>query len=335
MSESPAKSHQERVSLKRMLDGVDWREQMRCDVQRGLTAESKSIPSKYLYDARGSELFEEITRLPEYYLTRTETQILEQFADEIVARTRPDELVEIGSGSSRKTELLLEAIHRRSGEVRYVPFDFSDAALIDAAQRLVEKYDWLEVYAVEGDLEQHLGRISRSGRRLVAFLGSTIGNLTPAARVQFYSRVAAALAGEDYFLIGLDLVKDVATLEAAYNDSAGVTAAFSRNVLAVLNRELKANFNIDDFRHEAYFDRAREVIDIGLRATKPARITFGEIDGFEVQIEKGERIHTEISSKFRRPQVVHELGAAGLQVVIWLTDPDHRFALALAQRTEE
>lgn len=307
------------------------RDELAEDVRAGLTSARKSLPPKYFYDARGSALFEEITRLPEYYLTRAETEILEAHADAIVAGAAPEELVELGSGSSRKTRLLLEAMHRRAPTLppRYVPLDVSHDALHEAAAELAGDYPWLEVEAVVGDFQRDLASLPRRGRRLIAFLGSTVGNLERDERCLFLTRVARLLAPGDRFLLGVDLAKDVAALKSAYNDAAGLTAAFNRNVLAVLNRELGSDLPLDAFQHVARYDRERACIDLFLKATREVVATFPELD-LTVRFAPGEELHTEVSCKFTRPQVAQELGSTGLALERWLTDRESRFALALA-----
>jgi len=299
------------------------------DVRLGLGSDPKWLPPKYFYDAAGSALFERITRLPEYYLTRAETEILIDGADSIIQRIRPVELVELGSGSSRKTRLLLEAMHRHRSGHRYAPLDVSEDALAGAADALGGDYEWLRFDGFVGDFTQDLRRVPRQGRRLVAFLGSTIGNFTPAERARLLRGVAAGLADGDRFLLGVDLVKDRATLEAAYNDAAGVTADFNRNLLHVLNRQLGANIPVDAFEHVSFYDRREARIEMRLRAGYPLAVRFPTL-GLQVGFAAGEELHTEISCKFTRPQIERELQAAGLRLESWHEDPERRFALALS-----
>ena len=241
--------------------------ELRADVRAGLTAEPKSLPPKYFYDERGSELFEEITRLPEYYPTRAETAILRARAGEIAELSRCESLVELGSGTSAKTGLLLRAL-RESGTLReFMPFDVDPAVLADATEALTTQYPGLRIVPFVGDFEHDLGEIpAAKGRRMIAFLGSTIGNLEPPARASLYRNVAGVLAGGDMFLLGTDLVKDTGRLLRAYNDSAGVTAEFNRNVLKVINRELRADFDVEEFEHVAIWDAEREWIEMRLRS---------------------------------------------------------------------
>jgi len=304
-------------------------EQLADDVRRGLAATPKWLPPKWFYDARGSELFEEITRLPEYYLTRAESEILEAITDGLAERLRPGELVELGSGSSRKTRLLLEAMHRHRGGRRYAPLDVSADALQGAAAALTASYPWLEFDGFVGDFTADLPRVPRRGRRLLAFLGSTIGNLEPDERAALLGAVVVALRPEDRFLLGVDLVKDPAVLRAAYDDAAGVTAEFNRNVLRVLNRELHADIPVDAFQHVAVYDRELARIEMRLRALRDLEVSFPTLD-LEVSFAAGEELRTEISCKFTREGIECELAAAGLRLGSWHTDAEHRFACAVA-----
>src|SRR6185312_16134466 len=313
---------------------------LRADALAGLTATQKSLPPKWFYDAQGSALFEKITELPEYYPTRAERAILRAVAPEIAALTGATALVELGSGSSEKTRLLLSAL-RDAGTLRgYVPVDVSESALAAAGDALAAEYPGLAVHAVVADFENYLGLPSDAGTnaasdgdaagpRLVAFLGSTIGNMVPAEREVFLRRVRARLRPGDTFLLGTDLVKDPAVLVAAYDDSAGVTAAFNKNVLAVLNAELGADFDLDAFEHVAAWDAEREWIEMRLRATSAQSVRVSDL-GLTVEFAAGEEMRTEVSAKFREAGVRSELAAAGLAMRSWWTDPDGRFGLSLA-----
>jgi L-histidine Nalpha-methyltransferase len=302
---------------------------MRADVVRGLQATPKELPSKYFYDEDGSALFDAITRLPEYYPTRTERGILEARADEIAARSGADTLIELGSGTSEKTRLLLDALARRGALRRFVPFDVDEATLRSAAEAVAAEYPGVAVHAVVGDFERHLGLLPGGGRRMIAFLGSTIGNLTPEQRSMFFGEIVATLEPGDTFLLGTDLVKDTARLEAAYDDSAGVTAAFNRNVLHRLNRELDADFRPDAFEHVALFDTEREWIEMRLRSSADQVVTVAGL-GLTVPFTAGEEMRTEISAKFRRDGLAGELTVAGLRLVdVWI-DPAGDFALSLS-----
>ena len=314
---------------------------LRADALAGLTATPKSLPPKWFYDAQGSALFEKITELPEYYPTRAERAILRAVAPQIAALTGATALVELGSGSSEKTRLLLSALRDAGTLHGYVPVDVSESALAAAGDALAAEYPGLAVHAVVADFENYLGLPSDAGNnvasngdaaagpRLVAFLGSTIGNMVPAEREVFLRRVRARLRPGDTFLLGTDLVKDPAVLVAAYDDSAGVTAAFNKNVLAVLNAELGADFDLDAFEHVAAWDAGREWIEMRLRATSAQSVRVADL-GLTVEFAAGEEMRTEVSAKFREAGVRSELAAAGLAMRSWWTDPDGQFGLSLA-----
>jgi L-histidine Nalpha-methyltransferase len=305
-------------------------EALRADVRAGLTAMPKTLPPKYFYDARGSELFDEITRLPEYYLTRAETSILRRYAADIAALSRCESLVELGSGTSAKTRLLLRAL-REGGTLReFVPFDVDPVVLTEASDALADEYPGLRIAPFVGDFEQDLGAIPAGARRMIAFIGSTIGNLEPAARTDFLAQVAAALRPGDTFLLGIDLVKDTGRLLRAYDDAAGVTAEFNRNVLLVVNRELDADFAVQEFQHVAVWDAEHEWIEMRLRPSSPQRVTIGDLD-LVVTFRAGEDLRTEISAKFRREGIEAELAAAGMRTVRFWTDSDGDFGLLLAE----
>ncbi|UCF69652.1 MAG: L-histidine N(alpha)-methyltransferase [Acidobacteriota bacterium] len=297
------------------------------EIRAGLTDEPKWIASKYFYDERGSKLFEQITALPEYYLTRAETRILERASDSIVTAAQPDELVELGSGFSRKTRLLLEAMQRLQVGYRYLPLDVSEEALLTASKSLARDYPWLEIVGVVGDFMSHLEDIPRDGTQLLCFLGSTVGNLDPDERAAFYRRVSARLEQRDRFLVGFDLVKDKRVLESAYNDSRGITAEFNRNILLVINREFAGNLPVDEFEHVARYVDERDRIEMWLRARRAIHARLDHLD-LEVSLCAGEAIRTEISSKFTRDRAERELSAADLTIERWLTDEQCRFALA-------
>lgn len=317
-----------RFRLVRLEGQRDARAQLVDDVRDGLLREEKSLPPRHFYDARGSELFVEITRLPEYYPTRTETAILRRVADELVGAVRPEEITELGSGASEKTRLLLTAMHAAGSGRRYVAFDVSEAAIEAAAAALTRDHDWLEVLGVVGDFGAHLAEIPRGGRRIVALLGSTIGNMPEAERAVFLRPVRAMLADDDRFLCGFDLVKEAATLEAAYDDAAGVTAAFNLNLLHVLNRELDGDLPIDAFEHVARWNATEERIEISLRALRPVEASLPGAD-VRVRFEEGEEMLTEVSCKFTQQRAEAELGAAGFRVERWDTDERAWFGVAL------
>jgi L-histidine Nalpha-methyltransferase len=303
---------------------------LRADVRAGLTAVPKTLPPKYFYDARGSELFDEITRLPEYYLTRAETSILQRHSAEIAALSRCESLVELGSGTSAKTRLLLRALTDGGTLREFVPFDVDPAVLTEASDALAAEYPGLAIAPFVGDFEHDIGSIPARGRRTIAFIGSTIGNLEPGVRSRFLAQVGAALRPGDTFLLGTDLVKDTGRLLRAYDDAAGVTAAFNRNILLVVNRELDADFDTDEFRHVALWDARSEWIEMRLRSERAQRVTISDL-GLVVSFEAGEELRTEISAKFRRERIEAELAAAGMRMARFWTDQDGDFGLTLAE----
>ena len=314
------------------LSPADLGAALRADALRGFTSTPKDLPPKYFYDDRGSDLFDQITRLPEYYPTRTERSILIEHASAIVHASGADTLVELGSGTSEKTRILLDAFHRAGSLATFAPFDVSEATLRDAARAVALEYPGVGVHAVVGDFERHLGEIPADGHRIVAFLGGTIGNFAPTARAQFLASLAATLRSGETLLLGTDLVKDADRLVRAYDDAAGVTAAFNKNVLHVLNRELGANFEPHDFEHVAVWDATNEWIEMRLRARRALAVRVPALD-LDVTFSDGEEMRTEISSKFRRNRVESELAGAGFDLVEWWTDPAADFALSLARRT--
>ncbi|MGH3156131.1 MAG: L-histidine N(alpha)-methyltransferase [Streptosporangiaceae bacterium] len=325
------------VRIERLLPSGFLASALRADARAGLTASPKSLPPKWFYDANGSALFDKITELPEYYPTPAERAILRAAASQIAAISRAHTLVELGSGSSDKTRLLLDALREAGPLRRYIPVDVSEAALADAGRLLLAEYPGLSVHAVVSDFEQRLGLPdddSEGGSggglpRMVAFLGSTIGNMVPAQRAAFLARIRASLRAGDTLLLGTDLVKDRATLVAAYDDSAGVTAAFNKNVLAVLNTELGANFDLDQFGHVALWDPQREWIEMRLRSATVQTVQLPAL-GLSVEFADGEELRTEVSAKFRRDGIEAELAAAGFTMRSWWTDPGGRFGLSLS-----
>ena len=303
------------------------------DVLDGLTRPFKELPPKHFYDARGSELFERICELPEYYPTRAEKQILLASAEELVASTGAGELVELGSGSAEKARILLDAMSAAGTLARYVPFDVSEQTVKEAASQLVSEYDGLRVHGVIGDFERHLERVPGGDGipRLVALLGGTIGNFPPGTRRALLRKIGSLLRPQDRLLLGTDLVKEPAVIEAAYDDREGITAEFNRNVLHVINRELGADFKPDQFEHVAFFDRKHEWIEMRLRAREACTVEIDDL-GLEVEFEAGEELRTEISAKFTRARIESDFDAAGLELERWYTDPEKRFALSLARR---
>ncbi|WP_030736516.1 L-histidine N(alpha)-methyltransferase [Streptomyces sp. NRRL S-31] len=299
---------------------------LRADVLGGLTAAPKWLPPKWFYDARGSELFERITELPEYYPTRAEREILATRSGEIAAASGARTLVELGSGSSEKTRHLLEALTPLTA---YVPVDVSESALTRAGRALVAERPDLEVHALIADFTAPLALPATPGPRLLAFLGGTIGNLLPVERAAFLASVRSLLSPGDGFLLGTDLVKDERVLVRAYDDAAGVTAAFNKNVLNVLDRELGADFDPEAFDHVALWDAGREWIEMRLRSRTDQTVKVPALD-LAVDFAAGETLRTEVSAKFRKEGVSAELAAAGLELTHWWTDAQDRFALSLS-----
>ncbi|MFC8867362.1 L-histidine N(alpha)-methyltransferase [Streptomyces sp. NPDC057148] len=302
---------------------------LRDDVLAGLSSAPKWLPPKWFYDARGSELFEEITALPEYYPTRAEREILVDRAGEIATATGARTLVELGSGSSEKTRVLLDALTERTGLCGYVPVDVSESALTQAGQALVAERPDLRVHALIADFTSGLTLPETPGPRLVAFLGGTIGNLLPEERAAFLTAVRDLLSPGDALLLGTDLVKDEGVLVRAYDDAAGVTAAFNKNVLSVINRELAADFAPAAFEHVALWNAEREWIEMRLRSRTAQTVKVQALD-LAVDFAAGEELRTEVSAKFRQDGVRAELAGAGLDLTHWWTDGEDRFALSLS-----
>ncbi len=301
------------------------------DARRGLLARPKELPPKWFYDELGSLLFEAITRLPEYYPARREREILLHHADDVAVLSGADTVVELGSGSSEKTRVLLDALAGAGTLRRFIPLDVSEVTLRSAGAAIAGAYPGVEVHAVVGDFEHHLAALPAGGRRLVAFLGGTIGNLLPERRKVFLSEVAAGMKRGDALLLGTDLVKDPARLVAAYDDALGVTAAFNRNLLAVLNRELGADFVPPRYVHVARWEAEEERMEMGLRSLGEQEVALAAIDT-SVAFDDGEEMRTEVSAKFRRAGVEAELGSVGLEVQRWWTDANGDYALSLSTR---
>ncbi len=326
----PPAIDEDAIRIDSHLDGTSERS-LADDVLDGLTRPFKELPPKHFYDARGAELFDQICELPEYYPTRAERAILEQSAGEIAAVTGAVELVELGSGTAAKTRVLLDALYAAGTLRRYIPLDVTESMVRDCAEELTREYPGLRVHGVIGDFERHLDRVPLAvGLRIVAFLGGTIGNFTPGSRRRFLRKIAGLLGPDDHLLMGTDLVKDPSVLEAAYDDSQGVTAEFNRNVLRVLNRELEADFDPDDFEHVALFDREHEWIEMRLRARRELTTVVRGLD-LPVHFDAGEELRTEISAKFTPERLEGDLAAAGLELDRWLTDPDGLFAVTLSR----
>ncbi|HEY2398138.1 MAG TPA: L-histidine N(alpha)-methyltransferase [Solirubrobacteraceae bacterium] len=327
----PITDAEEVIRIDSHLDGAEERS-LAEDVLDGLTRPFKELPPKHFYDARGAELFDQICDLPEYYPTRAERAILEERAAEIARMTGAVELVELGSGTAAKTRVLLDALHAGGTLRRYVPVDVTEQVVRDCAEELTREYPGLRVHGVIGDFERHLDRVPPAvGPRIVAFLGGTIGNFPPGSRRRVLRQIGQLLGPEDHLLMGTDLVKDPEVLEAAYDDAQGVTAEFNRNVLRVLNRELQADFDPEDFEHIALFDRENEWIEMRLRARREHTTLVRDLD-LPVHFDVGEELRTEISAKFTPARLQADLAAAGLELMRWLTDPDELFALTLSRR---
>jgi L-histidine N-alpha-methyltransferase len=305
---------------------------MAADVRAGLTNPFKELSPRYFYDERGSELFEEITKLPEYYPTRAERSILELHSPEIVEASRgPATLIELGSGAAVKTRVLLDSMRDGCCLEAYAPVDISEEITRQTAEEIADEYGIL-VHGLVCDFELDLERLPLAGPRVIALLGGTIGNFQPAQRAGFLRRIANLLGPDDRFLLGTDLVKDRATLELAYNDPAGVTAEFNKNVLAVLNHELGADFDLDAFEHTAFWDEENLWVDIRLRSLARQVVRIGALDML-VPFDRGEEMRTEISTKFARQGLEGIYREAGLELVAWWTDPDELFGLSLARAT--
>ncbi len=312
------------------LSAGDLRGALENDVRTGLTAEHKWLPPVWFYDDRGSELFDEITRLPEYYLTRAERGLLEDHAPDIATAARADTLVELGAGTCDKSRVLLDAMEATGDLRRYIPLDVSDGTLWAAATALADEYPGLLVHAVVGDFHLHIDRVPSEGRRLIAFLGSTIGNLTPEQRRRFLFDLDCLMAHGDRLLLGTDLVKDRARLLAAYDDARGITAEFNRNVLHVLNRELRAEFRPERFEHVAVWNEEELRIEMRLRSLSDQVVPIADL-AIDVTFAAGEDLLTEISSKFTRQGVEDELYAAGFLVDSMWEAPGGDFLLTLAR----
>jgi L-histidine Nalpha-methyltransferase len=307
----------------------DVHARMRADALAGLQADNKSIPPVWFYDERGSQLFEDITRLPEYYPTRAERHLLEVHSSAIVEMAKADTLVELGAGSCEKTRVLLSALQDLGTLATYIPFDVSDEFLRDAAASLSDEYDGMAVHLVIGDFNEHLSAIPVEGRRMFAFLGGTIGNFAPNHRKRFLFDLNCIMTSDDSLLLGTDLVKDSSRLVAAYDDAAGVTADFNKNVLHVLNDQLGGNFDPEVFSHVALWNAEEEWIEMRLRAEKRTEVTLEAAD-IHVAFDQGEELLTEISAKFTPERVASELSAAGFVVDDMWGAEEGEFLLTLA-----
>jgi L-histidine N-alpha-methyltransferase len=296
------------------------------DVFTGLTAEQKCLPSKYFYDERGSMLYEAICKLPEYYLTRTELSILNQQSTAIMESFERGDLVELGSGANWKISKLIDAVNEKVENIRYVPVDVSESTLIAASKDLLTNYPRLRVLGIVADFTCHMEVVPNDFSRLTCFFGSTIGNLNETASHEFLRSVADSMNPGDRFLIGLDMIKPKSILEAAYNDAQGVTSAFNKNVLQVINRELHADFDPSVFEHRAFYNEEQEQVEMHLQATQKTTVEIKDLD-LTVELEKGETIHTEICRKFSEEGAVKMFSGVDLQVERWFSDPKGWFSL--------
>jgi len=302
------------------------------DTRRGLGRRPKSVPAKYFYDERGAELFDLICNTEEYYPTRTEYALLQSVSQQVLEIARPRDIVELGSGAARKTRVLLDAVEQSGRRCRYIPFDVTLPMLKKSSLGLLQRYAWLQIHGIVGDYERHLAMLPTGSRRLFVFLGSTIGNYDVAATQSFLRGISCIMQDGDFLLLGTDTVKDRTVLHSAYNDASGVTAAFNKNLLSVLNRELGAGFDLEDFAHEAFFNEEEQQIEMHLRACREHTVSISSL-GMEIQFERDERLRTEISRKFTRSSVESMLGTGGLELLEWLPAPNDWFALSLAKKS--
>lgn len=321
---------QHRLQIDRHLDDAYFERALRADVLAGLSGPFKELPPKWFYDDVGSELFDQITRLEEYYPTEAERSILRDRAAEIAAVSAADTLVELGSGTADKTRVLLDAMSATGQLERFIPFDVSEGILRSSSTALLEAYPQLSIHGVVGDFEQHLDTIPTEGTRLIALLGGTIGNFTQDERKGLLTNIVSSMSPGDTFLLGTDLVKDITRLELAYDDPQGVTAAFNKNLLNVLNHRLDANFDPDAFEHVAMFDLEEEWIDLRLRSLRDQSVNIAALD-LDVHFAEGEEMRTEISAKFRKQRVADELAMVGLELVEWWTDARDDYAVSLSR----
>lgn len=303
------------------------------DVMSGLSANQKFLPPKYFYDQQGSELFEQICELPEYYPTRTETAILKEYSGAIAQKTGPCEIVELGSGSSTKSRILLNAYQDAGYPLRYLPVDVSDTMLTESAEKLLQEYPAMSIWAIASTYEPALNALppKQLPARMIAFIGSTIGNLQPAECEAFLENISETLEVGDYFLLGLDLQKETSTLESAYNDAQGVTAAFNLNMLRHLNRQFKGNFDLDNFAHVASYNSQKKQIEMYLESLTAQTVRLEVLD-LTVEFEMGDRILSEISRKFSLEEIANSLSTHRLEVVETFTDTKQRFGLMLCQK---
>ena len=320
-----------RIRIRRLSPAKDFTACLAQDIKEGLSSRNFPLwlPPKYRYDEEGSRLFEEITHTPEYYLTRVETELLKEHADEIMAQAKPDELVELGSGSSTKTRILIEAM-RRTGCKRYAPLDISESALREAAETLTVDYDWLQVEGMIGDYDLDLPKMEiRGHHRLIAFLGNTIGNYRSKERNRFIRNIGATMRTGDSLLLGLDLLREVTDHLQTYNYSKRLNDGFNFRQFAVVNKELGANFSIADFECACHWDAENKAVASLLEAQCTVEV-FVKAIPLALQLDKGDKLQVGISCKFTRDQISKELSAAGLKICLWYTDSSQRFGVVLA-----
>ena len=329
-SQEKAESIQDRISIDNQIDPAS-EELALVELQKGLLEQPRRIPTKFLYDKRGSRLFEQITALEEYYPTRVEHSLLQRYASEIQTLASCEELVELGSGAATKTRVLLDAM-QAAGMLRlYIPFDVSESEVRRVAEELAEEYPTLQVHGIVADFVHHLTAIPAGAQRLVMLLGSTIGNFPRGKAVDFLRRISAQMENSDSFLLGVDLIKDVPRIEAAYDDASGITAEFNRNILSVVNRFAEANFQPAQFDHLAFFNTDLHRIEMHLIATRAMHVELRSLE-LEIEIQQGEALFIEISCKYERSMVESMLSEAGFELTEWFSDSEDLFALALARK---
>ncbi len=320
-----------RISIDNQIDPASDRQAL-LELRQGLSERPRRIPTRFFYDRKGSELFEKITDLPEYYLTRAERSLLERYAGEIQSITSCEELLELGAGAATKTRLLLDAMQSAGKFGLYIPFDVSESEVRRVAEELVDEYPGLRVHGIVADFVHHLTAVPSGANRLILLLGSTIGNFSRDAAVEFLKRISSQMADCDYFLLGVDLIKDVAKIEAAYNDESGITADFNRNILRVVNQFAQADFKPEQFDHRAFFNSDLSRIEMHLVASRAMFVALEALD-MRLEIDAAEALFTEISCKYDRVMVESMLNEAQFEVSHWFTDPDRLFALALARKS--
>ncbi|MDR4494780.1 MAG: L-histidine N(alpha)-methyltransferase [Nitrospirales bacterium] len=304
---------------------------LNAQITGGLLGCPKTLPSKLFYDEHGSTLFEQICELPEYYQTRTEHQLLTRWADEIVSLTGAEELVELGSGAATKTRVLLDAMTKAEQLRYYVPFDVDETIVRRVSEELIQEYPGLQIHGVVGDFLVHLEHIPEGGKRLVVILGGTIGNLSMQAAKEFLTAVNSEMASGDFFLLGLQLIADRERMEAAYNDTQGITAKFNKNIIRVLGNTFGSEIDPELFDHVARYNEKDHRIEMWLRSRQDQTFTIPEW-GLSVALKQGEEIRTEISTKYDQPLTDQLLADSGFEMVKWYADADNLIGLALAQK---